>query len=62
MPATRSCTVKESKKPKVLIRLRVNLNNSTVAEAAGQALAKLIEERKRKQDVRARSRMPHQDQ
>ena len=47
MPANRSITVKESKKPKVLFSLRVNLNESTVAEAAGLALAGLDAERKR---------------
>ena len=57
MPANRSITVKESRKPKVLFSLRVNLNKSTVAQAAGQALARLVEERRKKQDVRSRSGM-----
>ena len=57
MPANRSITVKESRKPKVLFSLRVNLNKSTVAQAAGQALAGLVEERRKKQDVRSRSGM-----
>ena len=61
MPANRSITVKESKKPKVLFSLRVNLNKSTVAQAAGLALAGLVAERRKKQDGRSRSRMPNQD-
>ena len=48
MPANRSITVKESKKPKVLFSLRVNLNESTVAQAAGLALAGLVAERRKK--------------
>ena len=61
MPANRSITVKESKKPKVLFSLRVNLNESTVAEAAGLALAGLVAETRKKQDDRSRPRMPNQD-
>ena len=52
MPANRSITVKESRKPKVLFSLRVNLNKSTVAQAAGQAFAGLVDERRKKQEAR----------